>query len=76
MRTVQVNEGGLWIGEDHPQARLTDAEVEMVRRLHEDDGMSYEALADKFDVSKWCIGRICRYQRRAQTVAKWKEVKN
>lgn len=72
-KTVAVNEVGLRIGEDHPNAKLTDAEVERIRSLHE-DGMSYEALAEKFEVSKWAIGRICRYERRAQTPADFKRV--
>jgi predicted DNA-binding protein (UPF0251 family) len=72
-KTVAVNEAGLRIGEDHPNARLTDAEVERVRLLHE-EGMGYEALAEKFEVSRWTIGRICRYERRAQPVAGYKVV--
>ncbi|MDD5176277.1 MAG: hypothetical protein PHQ05_07650 [Sterolibacterium sp.] len=72
-KTVAVNDAGLRIGEDHPNAKLTDAEVERIRSLHE-DGMSYDALAEKFEVSKWAIGRICRYERRAQTPANFKSV--
>lgn len=74
MREVAVNEAGLRIGEDHPNAKLTNAEVELIRSLHEDDGMSYEAIAEKFDVSKWAIGRICRYERRAQITVRWKKL--
>lgn len=72
-KTVAVNEAGLRIGEDHPNAELTDAEVELVRKLHE-QGLSYDDLAEKFGVSKWTIGRICRYERRAQTPAAYKQV--
>ena len=73
-KTVAVNEAGLRIGEDHPNAKLTDAEVERIRDLHEFDGMTYKALAEKFEVSKWCIGRICRYERRAQRPTNWKTI--
>lgn len=72
-KTVAVNEAGLRIGEDHPNAKLTDAEVEMIRQLHE-EGVSYEHLAEKFEVSKWTIGRICRYERRAQVPAYFKKM--
>ena len=72
-KTVAVNEAGLRIGEDHPNAKLTDAEVEMIRQLHE-EGVCYECLAVKFEVSKWAIGRICRYERRAQIPADFKAV--
>ena len=72
-KTVAVNDAGLRIGEDHPNAKLTDAEVERIRSLHE-SGMNYETLAEKFEVSKWAIGRICRYERRAQIPANFKNV--
>jgi ribosome-binding protein aMBF1 (putative translation factor) len=73
-RLVPINELGLRIGEGHHNVKLTDAEVERIRSLHEDDGMSYDTLAEKYEVSKWCIGRICRYERRAQTPAGWKTI--
>lgn len=67
-KTVAVNERGLRIGEDHPNARATDAEVELIRQLH-DEGMTYETLAEKFELTKWAVGRICRFERRAQVAA-------
>lgn len=70
-RTLMVNELGLRIGEDHQNAVLTDAEVDLIRLLHL-RGMGYAALSEKFEVSIWTIGRICRYERRAQTVAGFK----
>ena len=48
-KTVAVNEAGLRIGEDHPNAKLTDTEVEHIRSLHE-ERMSYDVLAEKFEV--------------------------
>jgi transposase len=73
MREVKVNESGLRIGEDHPNAKLTDGDVERIRSLHE-EGMSYKILAEKFEVSKSGIGMICRYERRGQTIARSKRV--
>lgn len=70
-RIVRVNDRGLRIGEDHQNALLTDAEVDLIRRLHL-GGMGYATLSEKFEVSIWAIGRICRYERRAQTVAGFK----
>ena len=72
-KTVAVNEAGLRIGEDHPNAKVTDAEVECIRLLHE-SGMGYDTLSEKFEVSRWTIGRICRYERRAQCPASFKPV--
>lgn len=51
-------------GEEHPNAVLTNAEVELVRQLREVDGLTYAALAAKFEISKSSIAKICQYQRR------------
>lgn len=72
-RTIGVNLHGLRVGEDHPHSRLTDTEVELMRRLHE-DGMTYPQLSEKFEVSVHCVGRICRYERRAIPAEREKRV--
>ena len=51
------------LGEKHQRAKFTDAEVEIMRQLHE-DGMTYDQIAEKFDANKYHIGKICRYERR------------
>ena len=70
-RIVGVNERGLRVGQDHQRAKLTDAAVEMIRRLHE-DGVSYRVIAIKFDIAKSTVQDICTYRRRAQTAVKWR----
>ncbi len=50
-------------GENHPRAKLTDAEVETIRSLH-DQGMSYRELAKKFEISKSTAESICLFRRR------------
>jgi hypothetical protein len=72
-KLVAVNGKGLRVGEDHQNAKLTNCEVEMIRELHR-EGLSYRTLAMKFEVSKWAIARICRYERRAETPHTWKTV--
>ena len=74
-RIVGVDARGNRVGEDHRLAVLTDAEVELVRQLHEADGLTYEALAEKFGVSKSTIAGICQYRRRAQLPASWRVVR-
>lgn len=74
-RTIGVNAAGLRVGEHHHNAKLTDHDVDLIRRLHEDEGMSYRVLARKFEVSKGAIAGICRYERRAQTVERFREVR-
>lgn len=71
---VAVDENGLRIGETHPNAKLTDAQVDQIRDLHEKSHKSYSQLADLFNCPKVTIQHICTYQRRATTIARWKVV--
>lgn len=70
-RIVGVNDRGLRVGQDHQRAKLTDAAVEMIRRLHE-EGMSYRVIASKFEIAKSTVQDICTYRRRAQAVVAWR----
>ncbi|PQV51851.1 hypothetical protein [Paraburkholderia sp. BL21I4N1] len=72
-RIVGINDRGLRVGQDHQRAKLTDAAVEMIRRLHE-DGVSYRVIAIKFEISKTQVCYICTYMRRAQTAARFRAV--
>lgn len=69
---VAVNEQGIRLGETHPNAELTDHEVDLMRELREKDSMSYALLAEKFEVPIPTVQKICTYQRRAVTIARWK----
>lgn len=70
---VAVNDAGIRIGQDHQRAVLSDTEVELMRQLAE-GGMAYSELARMFEVSKYTVGRICRYERRAQIPAGFKRM--
>ena len=72
-RLVAINERGLRIGQYHHNAKLSDVDVDLVRSLHE-LGATYRELEARFGVSRWAIGRICRYERRAQSPAGFKRV--
>lgn len=71
-RLVAVDDQGRRIGEDHPAARLTDEEVELMRVLREEHGWGWRRLAAKFEVSTQTVRRICRYERRATPAARYK----
>lgn len=75
VRVVAVNECGQRIGESHHRAKLTDHDVDLVRELHEDHGITYAQLAEKFGVSRSVIREICRYRIRSQIVARYKALK-
>lgn len=66
---VAVNEAGIRIGESHPAAKLSDADVELIRELRDSYRLSYRIIAEKFEVSVSSIAKICRYERRAQIAA-------
>lgn len=74
IKYVATNDRGYRIGQDHQGAKLTDAEIEQIRDLHEIAGWGYRAIARAYGVHKDVVGKICRYERRAQTVFDWKKV--
>lgn len=52
------------LGDRHPGATLTDDEVEKIRRLHEDDKLTYDEIAVIMDTKKSTVAGICQYRRR------------
>lgn len=79
-RLVAVNENGSRIGQDHHRATLSDHEIELMRRMHEEfpvghpEHVGYRRLATKFDCTKTAVRKICNYLIRAQTTAGFKRV--
>jgi hypothetical protein len=74
-KTVQVNEAGLRIGEDHPRAKLTNREIELFFQLRA-EGYGYGMLAKFFEISKAHAQKICNGRSRCQTATRFKEVKS
>lgn len=74
IKYVATNDRGYRIGQDHHGSKLTDAEVEQIRDLHEFAGWPYRSIAREYGTSKSCIAEICRYEKRCQTVFDWKKV--
>ncbi|WP_369952282.1 hypothetical protein [Ralstonia syzygii] len=72
-KTVAVGESGLRIGEDHQNAKLTNAEVDLLLGLRA-EGWSYRQLASKFEISKSQARNICKGLRRCQTAVAWRVV--
>ncbi|TAN29576.1 MAG: hypothetical protein EPN31_06210 [Castellaniella sp.] len=65
-KLVALNEHGLPIGEDHPKARYTNHEVDLVLALR-DQGASYGEIARKMDMPKATVQAICNGRARCQT---------
>lgn len=73
-KLVALNEQGRVIGENHPRAKLLDAEVDQVLELI-DAGFSYRQVAEKMGLSKSGVAHIASGRRRCQTPAKIVSVK-
>lgn len=74
IRYVAINDRGLRIGESHHNAKLSDATVDRIRELHEDEGIGYRKIAKAMGLSTSTVRMICCYLRRAQTYEKWKKI--
>lgn len=72
---VGISEQGKRCGETHPRARLTDHDIDLILTLREEHGLTYQQLADKFDVKKSTIADICKYRRRTARPVRWKRTK-
>lgn len=83
-KLVGVNELGLRVGETHHRAKLTDADVDLIRELYEEThlpdgrvlpGLSYKQIAERFEISKSTVRDIIKCRRRFQFVSRWKRVR-
>lgn len=78
---VNTNDAGFVIGQDHPKAKLSDDDVDLIRELHEDQNFGYAKLAwlftrkTKGKVSKGYIRDICTYRRRCHIPTGSKEIR-
>lgn len=54
------NNGLAEIGENHPKAKLTEAQVIEIRRLYASSKITKKAIAKKFGVGRTCILNIIR----------------
>jgi hypothetical protein len=80
-RHLALSENGRQrIGEDHANAKLTDAQVEAMRERYEafpvghPEHVGYRQLAAEFGVAKRTARDIVNYNRRNQWAGRWKRV--
>lgn len=69
-RIVALNDRGRLIGEGHPNAKLSDADIDLIFALRE-EGLTLSAIAAKFEVCKSCVHKILHGHRRAHTPVEW-----
>ena len=72
-RMVAVNDLGLRIGEDHPRAKLTDADVERLLALRS-EGYGYKRLARIFEISPSQARNIVKGSQRGQAAMGYRAV--
>jgi hypothetical protein len=75
MIVIALNERGWPIGETHWNAHISNAQVDRIRELHEDERVTPGQIAIRLNISVNTIRKICRYERRAQTPERWKTVR-
>ena len=71
---IGLNEKNYRVGESHVHAVLTWDDVDLIRDLREDYGLTYRELAEKFEVSIWTIRDVVKYitwiEKPIRTIAK------
>lgn len=56
-----INKGRLKVkGVDNPSAKLTEDDVRAIRKMREETGASYAALARKFNIGEWTTAAIIK----------------
>lgn len=73
-RIIAVNEAGYRVGESHPRATIPDSVVDLIRELREDRHFTLGMIAMRLGISKTTIGKICRYEVRAQVASDYRVV--
>ena len=66
----QANDSGRYVGESHPKAKLSDADVEQMRDMHERLGLSTRLIARTFNVSRRTVRCILSYENRSQVATR------
>lgn len=59
-----MSDNNLRRGDDHPKAKLTNREVELMRQLHEEDSLGYKKLSKIFETHVDTVRDICNYLTR------------
>lgn len=72
MAYVALNEDGRRICETHHRAVYSDAFIERIRSLHEDEFWSYGRIAMHLHISQRTVGKVCRYEVRNQYATRWR----
>lgn len=70
-RLVAVNEQGQRVGESHPRARLTDAEIDLMFAMRKHK-VPVAEIARWFGRNRSYVWRVLNYRKRNQLAVVWK----
>ncbi|TXI28090.1 MAG: hypothetical protein E6Q69_17015 [Aquipseudomonas alcaligenes] len=70
---VGISEAGCRCGEDHPRAKLSDTDIELIFALRA-EGLPYSLIAQKMDCAKSTVADVLKYRRRVARPVRWKRV--
>lgn len=68
-KIVMVGEGAYRCGEDHPKATISNEDVDLMRELHEEHGLTVSEIAAKWEKPKSTIRDIVNYKNRSCRVS-------
>ena len=71
----QVNSEGYRINSSHHNCRISDEVIDAIRELREVYNLGYGTLAKIFNMNRYTIAKICRYERRADYPDRFKTIK-
>lgn len=74
IRYVATNDRGVRLGQYHQNAKLTDQQVDQIRQLHEEGGLSYRQISRLLGVALGTVRCLCAYKRRCTTYEIWRKV--
>ena len=64
-REHAIEMGLIKTGEDHPNCKVSDADVSKMRLIYSKSDCTYQELADAYGISREHVGAIIRYESRA-----------
>lgn len=71
---VGLSEANIRCGQHHHRARISDALVETMRTMHEEDGLGYRRIARLLGLRVYTVRDIVSYRRRNVVPVAWVEV--
>lgn len=73
-KVIGYGENGYRVGEGHQNVRISDEVVDDIRRMHEEEKLTPQQIADELGLNFYFVHNICHYRRRATTPVRFRRV--